>query len=375
MPKVSVIIPTYNRANMVGKAIESVFKQTYPDWELLVVDDGSQDDTRRVITAYPDPPVRYIFQDNGGTSKARNTGVKASTGEYIAFLDSDDLFLPDKLGLQVAALDRNPHIGLVASGWTEVDTEQAPLRDLNPWRLTPNLSLNDWLNGCPVIVPAVLVRRSWLIQVGLFDDHLRYVEDWDLWLRLAYAGCSMSWEPGLVCLRTVHTESKVRNIAAMSDGLFYMLDKLFAQPDLPEELRQQRDQIYARAHLDGAVRAFAIGMEAESEEHLTAAVQLNPKLLAGQPPAALQSIASSGLTHLVNDIDQYVTNVCRVLPKISPKLVRSRRQMGAIVQATAAFDDMAQGRRQQARLKAVRTIMADPRWMQNRGLLSILLKP
>ena len=128
MPRVSVIIPTYNRANMVGDAVQSVLEQSYADWELIVVDDGSQDNTRDVLADYSDPRIRYIYQENRKLPGARNTGIRAGTGEYVAFLDSDDLFTPGKLERQVAVLDRSPDVGLVASGWTEVDAQRNPLR-------------------------------------------------------------------------------------------------------------------------------------------------------------------------------------------------------------------------------------------------------
>jgi len=375
MPKVSVIIPTYNRADVIGGAIQSVLDQTYADWELIIVDDGSRDNTQDIVASYNDPRIRYIYRDNTGTPGARNTGIQASTGEYVAFLDSDDMFLPDKLQLQVAAMDRKLNLGLVASGWTEVDAQRKRRRTLCPWRLKLGLTLADWLYDCLLIVPAVLVRRNWLLRVGLFDAQLRYVEDWDLWLRLAYAGCPMVWEPGVVCLRIVHKGSKIRNTAAMSAGLFHMFDKFFAQSDLPDYVRGQRDLVYARAHIDGAVRAFGAGIVAEGEKHLAAAIRLNPALLEGEPPAALQSLASTALTHLVGNVDQYVADVCRSLPKVSPKLARSRRQMRAIIRATAAFDDLANGRREWARLRAAWALLTDLGWLRNRGLLSILLKP
>jgi len=375
MPKVSVIIPTYNRADMVGDAIQSVLDQTYADWELIVVDDGSEDNTRDVVASYNDSRVRYIYQDNMKLPGARNTGIRASTGEYVAFLDSDDLFLPEKLQLQIAVMERSPEIGLVASGWTEINVRHEPLRTLCPWRLKRGLALSDWLYGCPFIVPAVLARRHWLIRVGLFDAQQHYLEDWDLWLRLAYAGCLMAWEPAVVCLRTMHEGNMVRNAARMSAGLFRLLDRFFAQPDLPEDVRQQRDQVYANAHLFAAVRFFGAGTGADGEEHLIAAIRLDPTLSDDEPPRVLQSLASTALTHQVHNVEQYVAEVCHSLPKVSPRLARSPRQMRAIIRATAAFNDLANGRREQARLKAAWALLTDPVWLRNRGMLSILLKP
>jgi len=375
MPRVSVIIPTYNRANMVGRAIKSVLEQTFTDWELIVVDDGSQDHTGAAVADYGDPRIQYIYQENSGTPGARNTGIQASSGEYIALLDSDDLFLPNKLELQLEAMAHPSAPGLVASGWREVDIHGTPGRTLEPWLFQPGLALEDWLYGCYVIVPAVLVKRDWLIKVGMFDTSLRYVEDWDLWLRLAYAGCPMRWQPGQVCLRTVHVDSKIRNIGAMNEGLFQMLENFFAQPNLPDSIKQQRQQVYARAHVDSMVRAFGAGVRSEGESHLANAVHQNPALLEGDPPAVLHALASTALTHLVNNREQYIADVCRSLPKVAPQIACTPRQFKAMIQAVEAFETVAQGRRQQARIKAAQALFADPAWVRNRGLLSILLKP
>ena len=115
MPRVSVIIPTYNRADLLGEAIDSVLAQSYQDFEMIVADDGSTDETAMVASKYGDK-VRFLALPHRGQPAApRNAGIAAATGEYISFLDSDDLYLPDKLALQVPALDENPKVGMVYS--------------------------------------------------------------------------------------------------------------------------------------------------------------------------------------------------------------------------------------------------------------------
>ncbi len=112
MPVVSVIIPTYNRADMLDEALRSVFAQTYKDFEVIVVDDGSTDHTRSVVDKYPHR-VRYVHQENQGHALAKNTGIAAADGGYIAFLDDDDTWLPRKLELQMDVLENNPDVDLV----------------------------------------------------------------------------------------------------------------------------------------------------------------------------------------------------------------------------------------------------------------------
>src|SRR5690349_3602213 len=109
MPKVSVIIPTYNRAQFIARAVDSVLEQTYKDFEIIVIDDGSSDNTQEILKAY-EGKIRYVYQQNKGISAARNRGIQEAKGEYIAFLDSDDVWKPEKLSVQVAILDVNPHV-------------------------------------------------------------------------------------------------------------------------------------------------------------------------------------------------------------------------------------------------------------------------
>lgn len=371
IPTVSVIIPTYNRADMVDSAIQSVLDQTYADWELIVVDDGSQDNTAEVVAGYLDSRIRYIYQENRRLPGARNTGIRASRGEYIALLDSDDVFLPQKLRLQVSTMENNPDLGLVASGWHEVDTQQRIVRTVCPWQFQPALDLNHWLFACPFAPSTVMARRSWLMQVGLFDEDQHYVEDWDLWLRLSLAGCTMAWEPAVVCLRTVHEGNMVNNAARMTAGVLRVFDKFFSQPDLPEAIAQRQNLVYANAHMHGAVRFLGAGDVEQGRVHLQQALVLDSGLLQGTPPKIIQALASTALTHQVRDRERFETDVCRVLSQLNPPLRWSARRFRAAIEATAAFEKKALDERRTARQKAWRSLALDPRWLRNRGLLRI----
>jgi glycosyltransferase involved in cell wall biosynthesis len=181
---VSVVIPTYNYGRYVTAAVDSALAQTYPDREILVIDDGSTDDTRDRLRPYLDR-IRYIYQDNQGLSAARNTGIRAAGGESIALLDSDDLWHPRKLEIQVEYLVRSPEIGLVAS---------ADVKDLeHGWPDVPDLcslpahpvTLKDLLVRWRFGPSSVLVRKTCFDAVGLFDTELRSVEDRDMWIRIA----------------------------------------------------------------------------------------------------------------------------------------------------------------------------------------------
>jgi len=187
MPSVSVIIPVYNRLEYICEAIESVLAQTYKNYEIIVVDDGSTSNVKRVLESYMDE-IKYIYQENKGLAAARNTGIKNSKGKYLAFLDDDDLFEPKKLEIQVSVLEDNQDIGFVYSDCYEFDTtNEAKMRlNLTVGRNKPSSEFAKLFFMNPnVRVPTVLARRKCFEDVGLFDESLSQHEDGDMLLRIA----------------------------------------------------------------------------------------------------------------------------------------------------------------------------------------------
>jgi glycosyltransferase involved in cell wall biosynthesis len=206
---VSVIIPAYNQSDYLGIAIQSVLDQTYQDIEILVIDDGSTDDTRKVANRFSDPRIKYIYQANKGLSGARNTGIRNSAGEYLTFLDSDDLFLPEKINLLASFLNSQTEIGFVAGQAIPIDEHGQRIGNLfdNPIPKDPS----KLLLGNPLHVGSVMLRRSWQEKIGYFDESLRSYEDWDMWLRLAISGCKMGWVAQPVSKYRFHSKQMVRN--------------------------------------------------------------------------------------------------------------------------------------------------------------------
>lgn len=186
MPRVSVVVPTHNRADLVCETIDSVLAQTYRDFEVIVVDDGSSDETPAVLAAYRDR-IRVIRQPNQGVSSARNAGIGAATGEFVAFLDSDDLWLPTKLERQVALLDEDAGLGLVYSDGETFDGETScPLALFSQAnRLYQGDVLHQLFVGNFISTPTPIVRRCVLDETGEFFDNEVVAEDWDMWLRIA----------------------------------------------------------------------------------------------------------------------------------------------------------------------------------------------
>ena len=183
---VTVVIPTYNRAGYIERAVRSVTEQAYPSVELLIVDDGSSDDTRQVIDRLKNQvtiPLRYIYQENRGAASARNTGIQASGTELICFLDSDDRFLPEKISTQVNQLNSS---GRLISHTRETWFRRGKhLNQKKKHQQRDGYLFQDCLRMCVVGMSTVMVRRELFDRFGLFDESLPCCEDYDYWLRVS----------------------------------------------------------------------------------------------------------------------------------------------------------------------------------------------
>lgn len=187
MPKVSVMIPTHNRSTLLRVAIQSVLQQTFQDFETVVVDDASNDNTEEVVNSFADQRIKYIrHKTNQGEATTRNTGLKNGKGEYIAFLDDDDEWLPDKLQKQVAILDHSPkEVGGVNTGWVTIDgatgrilTRKLPSKKGN---IFPELLYHQYY----LAPSSLMLRKSCIDKVGCFDESIPFGLDHDMWLRIA----------------------------------------------------------------------------------------------------------------------------------------------------------------------------------------------
>lgn len=191
-PLISIIVPVYNTENFISETIESVVDQTYDNWELILVDDGSTDSSKQIIEKWvkKDKRIHYFYKENGGQASARNVGVRESNGAYISFLDSDDIFLPKRLEAQVKDLSIQEADFYYSGGYSfEVQNGEKVMTAYN-WHFgvfTGAEFFKILYHSCAVNVSTVLVKKSFLLDVGLFDESaiLRGTEDWDLWLRIA----------------------------------------------------------------------------------------------------------------------------------------------------------------------------------------------
>ncbi len=242
-PKVSIIIPTYNNVRYIGQAVASALVQTYPSFEVIVIDDGSTDGTREVLSIWRNR-IRYVWQENQGVSAARNHGLRLARGEYIVFLDGDDLLRPSKLALQADVLDAEPDVSVVHSGWRRMADDGRFLETICPWENAPNLDLKSWLLWKPAFLGAMMFRRRQLVEIGGFDESLRQAEDVDLMLRLAARHCRMVWVREPTIYYRIRPGSTMSNGREQAASILAVLDKFFDGEEIPVEIQNMRHRIY-----------------------------------------------------------------------------------------------------------------------------------
>jgi len=246
MPEVSVIIPTYNSARYVAEAVDSVLRQSFDDFEVIVIDDGSTDDTQSVMSRYGSP-VRYIRQKNGGVSRARNRGIEESRSRYVAFLDADDTWFPNKLEKQMAAIRNQPSHRACYSAFLVVDSCLTPIEvNRSKRHLT---ALEDLLlYGNVVGTPGTVLCERGLFDRGGFDPELSQCADWDMWVRLAVETDFLYLNEPLICYRQ-HDANMSRNAPLLERDSLIVLEKGFGMTDLPQSLLSRKQEALARNYM------------------------------------------------------------------------------------------------------------------------------
>lgn len=186
-PLVSIILPTYNRASLLPKSIKSILLQTFADFEIIVVDDGSTDNTEVIVKMFADKRIRYCKRfEHQGAASARNIGIKQASGTYIAFQDSDDIWLPDKLAKQMEVLQKaDRDVGVVFTGYWRITNNKKQYMPVHAATSDKAAKTVSELLFLFVATPTVLIKKECLEQSGMFDERLLRLQEWELWIRLA----------------------------------------------------------------------------------------------------------------------------------------------------------------------------------------------
>jgi glycosyltransferase involved in cell wall biosynthesis len=251
-PMVTVLVPTYNRAAFINDAIHTILAQTFTDFEIVVIDDGSNDETTDVLATFNDSRLRVLRQSHRGISAAMNAGLADARGRYISRLDSDDLWQPELLATLVPVLEAQPDVGVVYAQADALD-HGVPVHHLQGLPLRyPDDSLRSLVYDDCTCNIALLARRECFERAGPYDEGLIANEDWDMWLRVARHYRFVFIERVLARIRwhsgnlTGPTSSRLTDVLASRS---VPLDKLFASPDLPVEIEAMRSIAYENVSL------------------------------------------------------------------------------------------------------------------------------
>jgi len=387
MTLVSVVIPTYNRCQLVQLAIDSVLAQTYTDYELIVVDDGSTDGTGEALASRYGDRIRYVWQENQGESSARNRGISIARGKYIAFLDSDDLWCPEKLARQMALLERSPAVGLVFCQAQKIDEVgkrlPGPPIGADSSQLEPtfeNLCLHNFVAAGG---STAVMRKAVLEEVGGFDETIHFAEDWDLWLRTVLVTDIAGIPEPLASVR-LHRGGQwwfpnPETVGRVLKDHLRLLDRAFAAWSNNTGTAQAlRARAIAQEHAKAAWAYYAFGNIEGARQQLELALALDPQTWKDTNVVSASIVSTAWMLSQMHPekptvVRRYVDTVLGCLPEPLSVLSQQRRRLIARAEMEVGYGCYASGDRRRARRHILRGMWADPGWFRNRGTVAVLL--
>jgi glycosyltransferase involved in cell wall biosynthesis len=282
-PKVSIIIPAYNGASFIGDTIRSVLSQTYPHFELIIVDDASPDHTKDVVGQFKDPRVKYLLHDgNKGSAVARRTGLHASSGEIIAYLDQDDLFHPEKLQRHVEIYRDDPDTGFSYNSFFDLEYSSKNIRELR--RPPGELKLADLVLGFPIPPSSWVMRREWALFEELWDGatFLHGSEIVHLG-RLYLADCKFQFVDKALQYRWYQSGRIYKDLRGKSEAELTCQKMVFSDPRCPSSVRDMQDIAFANIYLMWGNLALLQHETELAQEYLRQVIRLNPAIVNGNP--------------------------------------------------------------------------------------------
>jgi len=383
MPRISVVIPTYNNSTSLERAINSVLSQTYSDFEVIVVNDGSTDQTSELLDSYG-KKIHTIYQTNQERAAARNKGVDAATGEYVAFLDDDDWWCLDKLSKQVDFLDNHPNCELLCSYASQVDVNQTILGTIGmdiPLVAQPFDALPWFYLGNSILTLTVIVTRNALERNGAFDTTITYIEDWDLWMRISILS-KIACYPEPLAYYQLHQRfmPTVLNRHRTQDGRIYVLEKVDRLVEVAE-----RECLNSSLVCRGKARAWWYGALIDyGSDHFDAAEERASKSFETDPSffdkrnseSALEMLVgfaaslNEGFTDLVSAA-KFLEGVMHHCPiQLLPYF--DFNQVQAALFAWYGHWAFQHKDYHKASICMCKALVADPKLIANRGVISVL---
>lgn len=384
MNKVSVIIPNYNNAHYLGNAIQSVLRQSFTDYEIIVVDDGSTDNSKDVVSTFGNK-VRYIWQENKGLGGARNTGINASNTEFIGLLDADDEWKPIYLEKMISLVESHPDAAVYYSAASGMDATGKELPKVFGRMIPPNNTYQNLLRANFIIPSTVLLRRSAVTKAGLFDERNRGLhgcEDWDLWLRLCPSHQFAGTPEPLVRYR-LHANTFSANPAHMQDAVKTVIEKNFGiddskYADWPEQKRRAFGGVYRYKALTSIQKQ---GNWEIATESLCKAFEIDPTLatdldLFYELAFGTQNPGYKDSIHDFN-LQQNAKLIIRMLVKVfdkNSKLKSSRRKSLGIASYAIGLVAYNTSQRKLSKQFLTKALIFSPKLLLERRVIATLIK-
>lgn len=311
-PNVSVIIPTYNAESFLAETIQSVLDQAYTEFELIIVDDASTDQTSKIIQGFDDPRIKFIqHEKNLGADMARHNGLQVSSGEIVTFWDHDDLFHPENIQTHVAYLESHPDVDLTYNGRFELNYSSKTIRDL--WRPPDHISLADLVLWFPLAPSDTFFRRKWALQLNLLEGG-RGAEISDFG-KLFLSGCKFAFVDRALNFRRHHSGRIIGDLSAACQSEINCQEEVFSDPRCPDDVLNLRYIAHANLYVYWGYWAFAQNETDLGQEFIRKAVRLNPTIVEDKPCELMTSFLINCIDDESLDHESLLQRVLEQLPQ------------------------------------------------------------
>ncbi len=314
-PRVSVVIPAHNQTDHLAEAIQSVLDQTYPNFEVIVVDDASSSRASEVTSQCDDSQVRYIVhKENRGLATATNTIIPALSGEIIAFLDADDMFHSEKLQAHAAVFEKQPDVGVTYSAHFDIDSSGTLL---SMWRPPPRVTLSDLVLGLPFTPSDIAVRKDWARQANLFDGSYTFRgEALEVSCRLALAGCQFASVDRALNYHRHGPTLVLQTLKSSAERAVFRLEAIFSDPRCPQEVLALREKALGKTYLMWSYQAFAHNETSLGQEFIRKSIRLDRSILDMQASKYLEFLVLAS----IQDGGEHETPLRQVFEQLPPEL-------------------------------------------------------
>jgi len=363
-PRVSVVTPSYNQAQFIEETIRSVLLQGYPDLEYIVIDGGSADGSVEIIRKYERWLGRWVSEPDRGQSHALNKGFEAATGEFVGWLNSDDLYTPGAVGRAVRPFVSRREVGAVYGDAFVIDAAGKQIGHIQALEM----DLGELLLGNYIPQPTVFMRRSALFEAGLLDERLHYAMDYDLWLRLAGVAELKRLDGELASFRLCPGTKSGTYPDHFGRDRLTILDRIYAIPAFARQHAAFRDRAYARIYWEQGVLLLLAGQSGQGRAACEQAVRLG--ILGSDPDFAAGAVARDPAALRPRRAD-LVADLLHALPLSASQRGSFARRVWQSLWAISFFGAHSRGERMPTLLSAAHLLRWSPGWLRQRGFRSI----